>query len=277
MQRSFEPSVTSVSHSMGLEQDLIDEILDLKTSEECQVTWWSASISHLISSLFRISKLVAKSTTTDRHARAEAAGGEPFDSAYDIAHLQHKFEQLSAKPWLLKRLGRANATRRNYFRYCRTHREKLGRQDVSHFGEATTKAGDLDQAQTPHHPNLKTSAKSAYSKPSNMHTIASSLGVVDMQAVDDGFDDAASFSTLANSVTNDEANQALSVPKLTDIAQPGTDFECPYCFTMQKFNGQQGWKYVQRESVRSAKGPISPPIAFHTRCQLYAASDLMMR
>lgn len=250
MRNSLEPIVPSQSLPLDSEQGLIDEILGLKTSAECQVSWWSASISHLIRRLFRVSKLIAKSTTTDRHAKAEASGGESFDSTYDIAHLEHKFERLKNKPWLLSRLGEANTKRRKYFRYCRIHRDKLSEQHGLHSRKVAMKADDSNVAKSAFRSTSDIPAMTAYSKPSNMHTIASTLGPVDVKLPDDGFDDAASFSTMANSVTNDRESHALSAPSFTDIAEPGVDFECPYCFVIQNFNGQLGWKYVKHKSFR---------------------------
>lgn len=218
------------------------DILGLKTSEECQETWWSASLSDLVSRLFKVSKLVGKSTTTDRHARAEATRAVPFASIYDVAHVQHKFEKLSATPWLAQRLGESNAKRRNYFRWCRTHREKLAGPLVSHSDEAKPNLRDRCVAKSTLLSIPMTSAQTADSRPSNVHTVASTLGFVDMQAVDDGFDDTCSISTMATSVFEDQGSHALSVPKLTDIAEPGVDFECPYCLTIQKLNGDRGWR-----------------------------------
>lgn len=183
---------------------------------------------------------MAKSTTTDRHVKAEATRGDRFDNLYDVAHLEHKFEQLKSKPWLLKRLGEANTKRRNYFRYCRTHRDRLAESNSIDFKNVRAKAKDAMPANSTALSRAK--ASTMHSDPSNVQTKASTLGFVDMQAGENGFDDAASFSTMANSVTDDRRTYALSVPKLFDITEPGVDFECPYCFTIRNFNGQSGWR-----------------------------------
>lgn len=217
----------STSSSLGSEKQLVYEILGLKTSEQCEKAYWSSSISYLIGRLFRLSKLIAKSTTTDRHARAEAVRDDPFDNSYDIAHLQHKFPKLAAKPWLLRRLGEANGKRRNFFRYCRTHREKLAAEP-----SIRSQKPEKDGAKSAINSIPKTFAK----------TSASTVGPVNLQAVDDAFDDPGCFTTAAISVTEDQVEHALSVPSLASVAEPGTDFECPYCLTIAKFNGQRGFR-----------------------------------
>jgi hypothetical protein len=139
-----------------------------------------------------------------------------------------KFPQGSAEPWLFERLGKANTKRRQYYIHCRNHREKL-----SHEGFTVNKIGG----------GRSYLGSTPYTKPSVMKTSASALGPVDL---DDGenVEDLASTTTEGINIHETDEENALSCPILTDIASPGDDFECPYCFTIQTFNGQRGWKFV---------------------------------
>ena len=197
-----------------------------------------------VSRLFKLSKLLGKYTTRDRHAKAEVARDAKLDDFYDIAHVKNKFEDATAEPWLLERLGRAITKRRQFIRYCHHHREKLA-DKLAHVPKRQENAADdqrADIVQSVHPSVPRTSAATAVSKPSMVLTTASTLGPVNVDAVDDGFDDAKSFSTMATSLHEDSDKYCLSVPRLGEFTTPGVPFECPYCLTIQTFNGQRGWK-----------------------------------
>jgi hypothetical protein len=131
-------------------------------------------------------------------------------------------------------LGKANAKRRQFFFYCRTHQERLA--TVSHA------------EQNPHRSMLTNSEinsavpKSAVSKPSNFYTTATTLIPSKVEFVDDGFDEVQSNSTLATNLRTDLSSMRLLVPLLSDYTEPGMPFECPYCRKLLQVNGQQGWK-----------------------------------
>jgi len=223
------------------DEALVLEFAEFETSEDCRDSWLLASISDTIARLLKLSALLSKSSARDRFAKAQTASSTKFDERYDVAHVIAKFGGHGAELWLLSRLGKANAMRRQYLSYCRTHHEKLSIPPVHpNAGEVDTNRNYCDQV-APSLPDTGWIARS--SKASAVQTKASTLGPVDLEAHDDGFDDTRSYTTLATSMGNDACNgRRLKVPSLTDYCTAGEVFECPYCCTLGKFNGQLSWK-----------------------------------
>ena len=232
--------------------------LEINTSTECQESLLYGSISDAITRLFEITKLVGKSTTRDRHAKADVAKDNPIHEFYDIAHVHYKFCNGKTCPLLLERLGKANAKRREYFWYCRTHRNRLAveakyvqtREDkLWHARKETACFSHL--ASLP-----RTAARTEGTKPSMVETSASTLGPVNLKNVDDVFDEIRSNSTMANSVFGNKENDLLSIPKLVDVASPGTDFECPLFASCRGFGSFTwtfcGWEEKLRNLSRNA-------------------------
>ena len=85
-------------------------------------------------------------------------------------------------------------------------------------------------------------ALSRFTKPSMEHTVASELIKVELNQIDDGFDDARSEFSVATSYRDGRSPDRLRVAKLDTIAPKGEYFLCPYCHTTQKFNGQLSWE-----------------------------------
>jgi len=55
-------------------------------------------------------------------------------------------------------------------------------------------------------------------------------------------DDAQSQTSYATSMADDDSENLLSVMRLEEVAQPGQPFECPYCWTIQKFSRHHTWR-----------------------------------
>ncbi|KAK3639183.1 hypothetical protein LTR56_008774 [Elasticomyces elasticus] len=226
-------------------QDLLDdealmlELSDLATSRECKDSWLIASISDTIARLFKISTLLAKFTSTDRFAKAECARLPELDVRYDVAHMHDKFAACQAEHWLLDRLGTANTKRRQTIIYCREHRERLA--ELPNIRKETTMIlpvpGKVPTVQTHH----KLTPKTQSSRTSVILTAASTLKPMHTIPIDDGFDDSRSFSTMATSLAS-SPRHTLKVPGLADVGKVSQPFECPYCYTMQRFNGLLSWR-----------------------------------
>ena len=229
----------------GVDEALIREILEFNTSPECNDAWLNASINDCVSGLFKVSRLITKSSTRDRHAKSYVAKGAKFDNHYDVEHVKQKFEASRAPLWLLERLGKANTMRRQFFRYCRTHREQLAHTTITPKGhsEAHKEVIGIDISLS--HLEMATIVTNiTASRLSAVQTEASSLGPINLAAAEDAFDDTLSSSTFATSVERGDHTSHLAVPPLDEFSAPGMPFECPYCLTIQRFNGQAGWKYV---------------------------------
>lgn len=179
-----------------------------------------------------------RSTVRDRYARAEASQEDKFNDQFDVAYVHEKFVLRKAEKWLLDRLGKAITKRRAFLRYARDHRERMTQEvvpDKSHPPQNVQVSQDVDG---PARSVVKTQ-DAAHSLP---QTKATTLTNVDHNFIDDGFDDTQSVYTKATTVSDGRSPDRLRVVRLRDIATLGEPFVCPYCHTMQKYNGQRAWK-----------------------------------
>jgi hypothetical protein len=156
--------------------------------------------------------------------------------------------------WLRTRLGKAITQRRQYLRYCREHREKLSK--VSETKPATelplepnsgTTFLAVHGQQTQHVDGDRT----VISKPTSTlaSTTASTMILAKLEnsesqetLEEQNDDDDRSRTSYATSLGEDGSDDRLSVIHLQDIATPGQSFECPYCWTIQKFNYHYAWR-----------------------------------
>lgn len=232
------------------EDALVLQLLDFETSKTCTTSWLHASLDNAVSRLFRISALIAKATTTDKFARAEIKYNLSMYEPYDIDHIREKVEAAKglAPPWLISRLGKANTKRRHFLVYSREHREDLSNESAW-MSAVSQKERYEPIDKTPYFESLRelSSGRSEGTKISVAPTKASTVGQIDPDAFDYGADDAQSFTTVATSVVDGQAFSALNVPALEKYASPGAHFVCPLCHTMQRFNGQKGWRQVDPE------------------------------
>lgn len=166
-------------------------------------------ISQSISSLFRIGMLVRKSTPRDRFKRALQAD-VAFPAFFDIDYVRHKHPKIK-EDWLSARLGGGIAKRRQFIKYCRDHRSRLGADEVEDTDVDATRTEALSSKATtfvPHHG-------------------------------EEADDDAVS---MVSASTATESLSALKLPALADISKDDQPFECPICFTLQSFQTERSWR-----------------------------------
>ncbi|KAK7425121.1 general transcription repressor [Neonectria punicea] len=220
------------------------------------------SIPETISTLFKLSVIIRNSSTRDRFAKALVAGSRvPIDPSYDIDHVQNKFPCLRQKEmeWLRTRLGTAITQRRNYLRYCRDHREKMAKVTDT-AAAATLETQDAGEDAEARLLNMRgkrslqatgDSKSQASSQPSTLAPttastiIPSQLDDLDiLERLDEESNDVdhRSVTSYASSVGEKDGDNRLSVIQFEEIAKPGKPFECPYCWTIQKFNGHHAWR-----------------------------------
>lgn len=169
-----------------------------------------------MNSLFRLSMLIRKLSPRDRFKQALLVSDLPFSNFFDIDYVRNKYSKLANSP-LSIRLGSAIAKRRNFIKYCRDHRSRLGIEEAN-IDDAT----DTE---------LLSSKATTFAPPPSFN---SSL----QEEEDDDNFSLASASTMATSMSN------LKLPTLADLAPTDQPFECPICFTIQDFKSETSWKYV---------------------------------
>lgn len=213
------------------------------------------SIIETIGYLFRLSVLIRNSSSRDRYSKALAMASKmPFDDHFDIDHVGNKFPRLrqDGMAWLRERLGKAITQRRQYLRYCREHRERLSRiteapSSVKFSPEQNTTDIFLQDQQ----PRIEGDTQTVISNTRSTlaPTTASTVNPVKLENSDtmetpEGQDDGDSQSQIsyATSVGESNSDNRLTVIRLEEVARVGQLFECPYCWTIQKFSHQHGWR-----------------------------------
>ncbi|XXH01472.1 hypothetical protein Hte_007832 [Hypoxylon texense] len=174
-------------------------------------------MAEAMKSLFQLAVLVRKSGPRDRFQRALQQSTSIFDESFDTNHVTQKYPKLSSAQHeqLSKRLGSANAKRRQFIQYCREHKAHLDAHDE-----------ELRDGMTE-----KVSTKAT----TFIQTIQS--GSLNPPSLDE--DDAISILT-ATTIFNNETK--LKLPSLAEVSSGEDHFECPICFTLQSFKTESAWK-----------------------------------
>lgn len=198
-------SVVGLSALDQVSEDSLDEVkITLQIIHEC------------IYSLFRLGMLIRKLSPRDRFKQALLVSDMAFSNSFDIDYVRNKYSKLAHSP-LSMRLGSAITKRRNFIRYCRDHRSRLGMEE-----------GNIDDA---------VDTEQLSSKATTFAPLPAFNPSLQEKEDDDNFS-LASASTMATSISN------LKLPTLADLAPTDQPFECPICFTIQAFKSENSWKYV---------------------------------
>jgi len=226
------------------------------------------SCTDTVTSLFRSSVLIRSATTRDRYAKAAAAQGMPFNPHFDIDHVEHKFPRLDQADWLKKRLGIADTQRRQYLRYCREHRQRIGAEKRT--VEADDGARDNRITRTNDHQSSVRQTKESYvsSRPPSTLAVtnASTLNAAALHSLDEVSDEAQSQTSYATSLGVDGDSGCLRVPTMPENAKSGLPFECPYCWTIQTVTNSRKWKKHVFQDLR-------PYVCTFESCDLKVFAD----
>lgn len=143
-------------------------------------------------------------------------------------------------PWVLDRLAKANAKRRDFFRYAREHKQRLSSNShtVESKEQTEKRLERADQARQ--HDTAPTRSTAFTFEQSRMQTTATTA-IAQPVPIDDGLD-VKDASTVASTVCFRQSENALTIPPLTDFGKVSVPFDCPYCAKPQEFNGQSGWR-----------------------------------
>ena len=191
-----------------------------------------SAINTGISSLFKTSMFIRQSSTDNKRLRALKT--EAFDNRADVMYVRERYPSLESKNRaLVIRLGEANARRRQYFNYCRSHNERLSTQPAEESLKPTPKKkfGVSDQ-----HTGSAMSMQATENRPSVFaETEATKMdpelttGDFTTEVQEDKR--APSVASFATSVANFDEGQ-LSFPPVPAEALGGAPFVCHLCFTV---------------------------------------------
>ena len=203
-----------------------------------------AAIDTSLGSLFKASIFIRANTTRGKRLRAEST--KPFDNRADIMYVNDRYPSLTQNATLVGRLGEANARRRQYFKYCRDHDERLstvGVKDNSvnaktqRYPEAGVSAPDKTVLTVEKKPSLLADTEATA-------FVANETAQMEMLRVAET-PKAMSEVSFATSIA-DISDEGFSFPSVPVEAENGTPFLCPYCFRLQKLKRESleyHWRY----------------------------------
>lgn len=177
-------------------------------------------MAEAMKSLFQLGVLVRKSGPRDRFQKALRQSTFAFPEFFDINYVEQKYSKLynNETRWLSKRMGSANAKRRQFIKYCREHKARL----------------DAPEDETP---IVRDGATEKLS--SKATTFVHNVGPKSLEVTSGDEDDAISIMTA---MTTFNSETKLKLPRLAELSPDGDYFECPICFTLQSIETEKAWK-----------------------------------
>ncbi|UKZ79467.1 hypothetical protein TrVFT333_007222 [Trichoderma virens FT-333] len=171
------------------------ELIDLQEEPSDEIRMNLELISESLKTLFRIAVLVRKATPDKRFERAIHSSKFTFSHTFDVDYVKEKYPKLKAgeQSWLADRLGKAITKRRQFIKYCRDHRARLGLDDENIEAEGAT--------------TMLQSSKATTLQPEKMMSNVT---------VDDYEDDVVSI--VSTSTTTDVLS-TLALPRLVDLSR----------------------------------------------------------
>ena len=181
-------------------------------------------VSECITSLFRTGILIRRAGPTDRFKRALQMSTSTFPASFDVDYVREKHPKIKGRnEELAERLGDAISKRRQFIKYSRDHRTRLGYDEP----------GDTHEVRPARTEQISSKASSFY--PEKLPE--SPLLPITVEEEEDK--DAVS---VISASTFSDATSNLKLPRLEDLSTDGEPFECPICFTLQSFRWEKAWR-----------------------------------
>ena len=239
-----DPEVDSDASSDDSSISADDEQTPKDKPSQTELQQLCQAVKNSITSLLKLSIAIRKYATRDDYSRS--ASENPIDNSFDINHVRQKHP--CAESWLVSRLGKANARRRQYLSYRERHRQKLSQ-------EARTPLGDVESGKEAKEEGEATlpirSTSMMEDGPSNLggtttsivltQTTATTYVAATVQDIDQSSDPGRSETSYATNQTENDIGD-LRVPPPPKESEDEQPFECPYCFTIQTIKGDRAWK-----------------------------------
>jgi hypothetical protein len=222
------------------ESDTDSEFEECDEFEECLL-----DINNTVTCLYDLSIAIANPAPRDRLEKC-ASIDVSFYHQNDIDHVSNKFPV--AEDYLVNRLGKANSKRRQLLQYYERHHKRVAGQS-----RTPAQADELQNFDDLYSESLADTANQTVTTISTFMPVEGSMAIgqeVGKTApyVNVGLDDEPDFDTrsvtsYASSIGNADRLRVPPPPN-EEIAFEGIPFECPYCFSLVKVEGQQSWKCV---------------------------------
>ncbi|KAH7135346.1 hypothetical protein B0J11DRAFT_157717 [Dendryphion nanum] len=188
-----------------------------------------------------MSIIIRRATPRDRFVIAQAHNQTSFDDMFDINHVAQKFPLLEG--WLRERLGKAITRRRQFLRYARDHRSRLGKEPTELWKPEEAIAAK-PVLSTSSMENQSHSGRTVLTQHASTlaPTVASTLHDISIALPETDFEDNQSQSSFALSLGEEELESRQQLPRLIDVSKGASTFECPLCCTIQSIRKEISWQ-----------------------------------
>jgi hypothetical protein len=205
---------------------------------------------------FFIRPATARFSCTVKRLKVRRALGHSGVGIIIIMYISDRFPFVATKnEALVTRLGEANARRRQYFKYCRDHNDRLSGPHMKE-GAARKQGSQAHPAPQPADPGPATrSVVSGQTKPSLLADTEATEFLAqpsDNAGLFEQLDaqSAPSMVSFATSVA-EVSEDNFFFPPLPSEAENNSTFLCPYCCTVVEFKKRdrtRQWRFVDRTS-----------------------------
>jgi hypothetical protein len=210
------------------------------------------SISEAITSLFKLSMFIQKSTRGSKFSRSSKE--KKYETQADIRYIQDKFPYASQNRILCERLGKANAQRRQWLLYNKHHRARLSRgleQPSDVISDVVDPKWLADLPSHAKEQNVRDDAVLFAPTESvrRRDTILTSTTVSTFYEqplrdfeLDQASEAAISQTSYSASGLDEFEHELILVPEPPVESENETPFECPYCLNIITIRGTHSWK-----------------------------------
>ena len=238
------------------------------------------SISSIIANLYKLWIIIRRGNLNGDRLLKSSMVNVAFYETFDIGHVRNKFP--SANDALVERLGKAISRRRQYLKYREQHHGKLSvlRQNTFTADQQVNQDRSLrfietkasSRAQTPQYPSERGSGKTishsiGVSTTASTYVLPKHQDVAEMDV--DVYSESSSVSSCQSSTIGAERPRLPLIPQASERSR---DFECPYCYTICRLVGTEGWqrkrdwKYV---SENSCLGSVTDALSEDTSLRIF--------
>jgi len=205
------------------------------------------SVLESITSLLKLSMFIRKSTRGNRFAKSSKA--QKYETQYDIIHVRDRFPFAANHPFVIERLGKANAQRRQWLSYKKRHREKLA-MSASPMHETPFRSEllsdsemELNSRATIEEDYLRSSVWSGEHKQSSTMLSSTKASTFFQGQIPEGdvAENEHSETSYSETRFGDDGQETNLVPQPPPESADENPFECPYCFSIIVINGIRSW------------------------------------
>ena len=208
----------------------------------------SLIISEAIASMLKLSFVFQKSSQRAKFARSSRE--KPYDTRFDILHVQEIFPYAASNSALVEKLGKANAQRRQWLSYRRRHHEKLSSKTNSTGGYTSSLRGHLSSdiySESDEWTNIASIVTFSSRGPQDSVTADNSTVATTfydespLRRHEENREEGASETSYSASSVSGFDKEPILIPQPPLEIADGKSFECPFCFLILRVESLQTW------------------------------------